>query len=115
VAEKAAADNVIVGAVQLEEERLADLESAQLLLPAGLPKVDFVEPIQASQEIEPITIRDSDEEAHVFPCEADQTTAEFYAAPLRFPPRLPFRDLSELAEAFQGILRIQDTERRWIR
>jgi hypothetical protein len=39
-------DDVIVRTVKLEEERLADLKSTELLLPAGLPKVDFVERIQ---------------------------------------------------------------------
>jgi hypothetical protein len=43
VAEEPATDDVIVRAVQFEEERLADLESPELLLAAGLPKVDLVE------------------------------------------------------------------------
>ena len=36
----------------------------EVKLSAGLPKIDFVEPVQARQEVEPITIRNSDEEAH---------------------------------------------------
>jgi len=43
VAEEPATDDVIVRAVKFEEERLADLESPKLLLPAGLPEVDLVE------------------------------------------------------------------------
>jgi hypothetical protein len=43
VAEEPATDYVIVRAVKFEEERLADLKSPKLLLPARLPKVDFVE------------------------------------------------------------------------
>jgi hypothetical protein len=64
VAEEPATDNVIIRTVQLEEEWFADLESPELLLAAGLPKVDFFEPAEARQEVEPITIRDSNEEAH---------------------------------------------------
>jgi hypothetical protein len=64
VAEEPATDDVVIGTVQFEEERLAHLESPELLLSAGLPKIDFVEPVQARQEVEPITIRNSDEEAH---------------------------------------------------
>jgi len=68
VAEESTADDVIVRAMQFEEERLTDLESPELLLPAWLPEVDLVEPVQAGQEIEPITIRDTDEEAHTLSC-----------------------------------------------
>jgi hypothetical protein len=35
-------------------------------MPAWLPKVDLVEPVQTKQEVEPTTISDSDEEAHTF-------------------------------------------------
>jgi len=64
VAEEPAADDTVVRAVELEEKGFADLKGTELLLPAGLPEVDFVESVHAGQEIEPITIRDSDEEAH---------------------------------------------------
>jgi hypothetical protein len=50
--------------VELEEEGFADLEGTKLLLPAWLPEVNLVESVHAGQELEPITIRDSDEEAH---------------------------------------------------
>jgi hypothetical protein len=80
VAEKSSTNDVVVGAVQFEKERLPDLKSLELSVPAGLPKVDFIEPFQARQEVEPFTIRDSDEEAHTFSLRAGQTTAKFYAA-----------------------------------
>jgi hypothetical protein len=64
VAEEPPPDDVIIRAVQLEEERFADLKGTELLLPAGLPEVDLVASVQTGQEIEPITIRDPDEEAH---------------------------------------------------
>jgi hypothetical protein len=64
VAEKPATDDVVIRTVQFEEERFADLESPELLLSAGLPEIDFVEPVQAGQEVEPVTIRGSDKEAH---------------------------------------------------
>jgi len=64
VAEESPADNVVVRAVEFEKEGFTDLKRSELLLPTRLPKVDFVDPIQATQEVEPITIRDSDEEAH---------------------------------------------------
>jgi hypothetical protein len=51
--------------VQFEEKRLSDLKSLELSVPAGLPKIDFVEPFQAGQEVEPIPIRYSDEETHI--------------------------------------------------
>ena len=66
--EEPATDDAVIGTVQFEEEWFADLKSAELLLPAGLPEIDFVEPVQAGQKVEPITIRDSDE-AHTFSCE----------------------------------------------
>jgi hypothetical protein len=49
---------------RIEEEGFADLEGTELLLPAWLPEVNLVESVHAGQEIEPITIRDSGEEAH---------------------------------------------------
>jgi hypothetical protein len=45
VAKESATHDVVIGTVQLEEEWFADLESPELLLSAGLPKVDFVEPV----------------------------------------------------------------------
>ena len=36
----------------------------ELLLPTGLPEVNFVKPVQTRQEIKPVTIRDPDEETH---------------------------------------------------
>lgn len=72
MAEEPAADDVVVGAVELEEEGFADLEGAKLLLPAGLPEIDFIESVQMRQEIEPITIRNSDEETHALSSTADQ-------------------------------------------
>jgi hypothetical protein len=64
VAEEPADDDVIVRAVELEEEGFADLEGTELLLPTGLPEVNLIESVHSRQEIEPITIRDPDEEAH---------------------------------------------------
>ena len=64
MAEEPAADDAVIRAVELEEERFADLEGTKLLLPAWLPEVNLVESVHAGQELEPITIRDSDEEAH---------------------------------------------------
>jgi hypothetical protein len=64
VAEEPATDDVVIGTVQFEEKWFADLESPELLLSTGLSEVDFVEPLQAGQEVEPIAIRDSDEEVH---------------------------------------------------
>jgi hypothetical protein len=84
VAEESSTDNVIVGAVQFEKERLPDLKSLEMSIPAGLPKVDFIGLVQAGQKVEPFTIRDSHEEAHTFSQRADQTTAEFYAASPQF-------------------------------
>jgi len=78
VAEEPAADDVVVGAVELEEEGFADLEGAKLLLPAGLPEVNLIETIQPRQEAEPITIRDSDEETHTLSSAADQNDRRFY-------------------------------------
>ena len=84
MAEEPAADNVVVRAVEFEEEGFADLEGTELLLPAGLPKVDLVESVHAGQEIEPITIRDPDEETHA-PSEefALSQQASYNAQPLR--------------------------------
>jgi hypothetical protein len=65
VAEETTTDDVIVRAVQFEEEGFAHLEGAELLLPAGLPEVNLVESVQMRQEVKPITIRDPDEETHV--------------------------------------------------
>jgi hypothetical protein len=73
VAEESAADDVIVRAMELEEEGLADLESPELLLPPRLPEVDLVEPVQARQKVEPLPIRNSDEEAHTL-SRSDQVT-----------------------------------------
>jgi hypothetical protein len=47
VAEESAAYDVVVGAVELEEEGFGDLEGTELLLPAGLPKVNLVESVHA--------------------------------------------------------------------
>jgi len=44
VAVESAADNVIVRTVELEEERLADVESAELFCP-GLPENNFAKSI----------------------------------------------------------------------
>jgi len=46
VAEEPTADNVVVRAVQFEEKGFADLEGAELLVPAGLPEVDLIESVQ---------------------------------------------------------------------
>jgi hypothetical protein len=78
VAEEPAADYVIVGAVELEEKWFADLESPELSPPTGLPEVDFVESVNTGKKIEPVTIRDSDEEAHMLSCNTVSVTAEFY-------------------------------------
>jgi len=44
---------------------VADLDGTELLLTARLPEVDLIESVQTRQELEPIAIRDPDEEAHV--------------------------------------------------
>ena len=67
--EEPATDNEVIGTVQFEEEWFADLESPELLLSAGLPKIDFVGSVKARQEVEPIMIRYSDEEAHTLSSE----------------------------------------------
>jgi hypothetical protein len=93
MAEESSADNVILRAVQLEQERLADVKISELSVPAGLPEIDFIGPVQAGQKVEPFTIRDSHEEAHTFSHRADQNDSRilFRAAPQfqrqRFPPR----------------------------
>jgi hypothetical protein len=76
VTEESTTNNLIVRTVQLEEKWFPDLESTELLLPAWLPEVNFVKPIQAGQELKPITIRDSNEEAHSNTRTPDQTTAD---------------------------------------
>jgi hypothetical protein len=80
VAEEPATGYVIVRAVKFEEKWFADLESPELLLAAGLPEVDFMESVNTGKKIEPVTIRDSDEEAHLLSCNTVSVTAEFYAA-----------------------------------
>jgi hypothetical protein len=79
VAEEPAADDVIIGAVQLEKKWLADLESTELLLAARLPEINLVQPFQAGHEVEPFPIRDSDEEAHLLALDtkAQVTNATF--------------------------------------
>jgi hypothetical protein len=64
VTEETTADNVVIGAVQFEEKWFSNLESAELLVAARLPEVGFVQPFKARQVVEPVTIRDADEEAH---------------------------------------------------
>ena len=66
--------------MKFEEKWFADLESPELLLAAGLPEVDFIESVNTGKKIEPVTIRDSDEEAHMLSCNTVSVTAEFYAA-----------------------------------
>jgi hypothetical protein len=47
MAEESSADNVILGAVQLEQERLADVKISELSVSAGLPEIDFIGLVQA--------------------------------------------------------------------
>ena len=70
-------DNVVIGTVQLEEEWFTDLESAELLLPTGLPKIDLVKPLQVRQEVKPVSIRDSDEKAQVLFAAKSKRQAKF--------------------------------------
>jgi hypothetical protein len=64
VAEETAANNIIVWAMELEQQWFAYLESAELLVPTGLPEINLVDSAQVRQEVEPVTIGDSDVESN---------------------------------------------------
>jgi hypothetical protein len=64
VGEDAAAHDEVLGAVQLEEEELAGLKGAELVVAAGLLEVDFVELRAVAEEVEPVAIRYPDEGFH---------------------------------------------------
>ena len=56
VAEEAAADQLVVRVVGLEEERLARAEDTELAGAAGLPEIDFRHPWPVRQEPVPVVV-----------------------------------------------------------
>jgi len=59
--EEAASNDVVVGAVELEEKRLTRTEGAEGDAWARLPKVDFIQLTGAAQTLEPIAVGDRNE------------------------------------------------------
>lgn len=62
--EEAAADDEVLGGVELEEEQLARLRGLEASRGTGTPEVDLLDPGQAPQIAEPVVVRDPDVELH---------------------------------------------------
>ena len=62
MAEHAAAYDEVARAVQLEQKELAGPKGAELRATAGLPEIDLLSWRPATQELEPLTVRQTDVE-----------------------------------------------------
>jgi len=49
-------DDVIIGAVQLEEKQFAGIERPELTVPRGLPEVHFIQLWTTAQEVKPVAV-----------------------------------------------------------
>ena len=58
--QRASADDEVSGALEFKEEEIARCEGLELPLSAGLPEVDFFDPVLFSEELEPVEIGDAD-------------------------------------------------------
>ena len=81
IAEESAAHDVILGAVQFEEEGLAGLKYTKLSAAAGLPEINFVRSSTPREIGEPVVVRDSHVESH-----ASQPSG---ILPQKLPPCVP--------------------------